>query len=188
MGLQTVSTQAIEWFAIIQAQKIDQRKLYLPGYLLWYDITLHKNPQNRKNALSDHFYLYENNGILCGKIARWTAILLLRTQGDNSAWFQAWAIRVFLFGSKQKSSFFVKKKSEFDKASWAQRFNFYHFRLLKNTENRYKVIKFESLWWSCHIEFWLFFNKKWWLLFKAKKKFPDGTSLRPGWIVPLRPI
>jgi hypothetical protein len=34
MGLQTVSTQAIEWFATIQAQEIDQRKLYLPRYLL----------------------------------------------------------------------------------------------------------------------------------------------------------
>ena len=30
-----------------------------------------------------------------------------------------------------------------------------------------------------------FFHKKWLLLFKAKIKFPDSTSLRPGWIVPL---
>ena len=30
-----------------------------------------------------------------------------------------------------------------------------------------------------------YFNKKRWLLFKAKNKFPDDTSLRPGWIVPL---
>ena len=28
-------------------------------------------------------------------------------------------------------------------------------------------------------------NKKCWLIFKAKMKFLDGTSLRPGWIVPL---
>ena len=36
-----------------------------------------------------------------------------------------------------------------------------------------------------------FFNKKWWLLFKTKKKFLDGASLRPGWIVrvvPLQPL
>ena len=31
-----------------------------------------------------------------------------------------------------------------------------------------------------------FFNKKWWLLFKAKKKFPNGRRLRPGWLVPLK--
>ena len=30
-----------------------------------------------------------------------------------------------------------------------------------------------------------FFNKKWLLLFNAKIKFPDGISLRPGWIGPL---
>ena len=30
-----------------------------------------------------------------------------------------------------------------------------------------------------------FLNKKWWLIFKAKKKFSKGTSLRPGRIVPL---
>ena len=30
-----------------------------------------------------------------------------------------------------------------------------------------------------------FLTKKWWLLFKAQNKFPDGTSLTPGWIVPL---
>ena len=28
-----------------------------------------------------------------------------------------------------------------------------------------------------------FLNKKWWLLFKAKNKFPDGRRPRPGWLV-----
>ena len=37
-------------------------------------------------------------------------------------------------------------------------------------------IKIELLCSSCLIKFWCFF-------FKPKKKFPDGTSLRPGWIV-----
>ena len=34
------------------------------------------------------------------------------------------------------------------------------------------------------LPYWIltFLNKKWWLLFKIKKKFPDGTSLRQGWI------
>ena len=36
-------------------------------------------------------------------------------QGDNPPWSQAFAIHEFLFGFKSKSSFFVKKKSEFNK-------------------------------------------------------------------------
>ena len=82
------------------------------------------------------------------------------------------------------SHHYLLKKSEFNKATWAQWFNFDNFTLLKNTEIRYKVIKFESLGSSCILNS-DFFNKKLWLLFKAKKKFPDDASLRPGWIVPL---
>ena len=33
--------------------------------------------------------------------------------------------------------------------------------------------------------FSLVLTKKWWLLFKANEKFPDGRSLRPGWLVSL---
>ena len=44
----------------------------------------------------------------------------------------------------------VKKKSEFNKDN---------LTLLKNTENIYKVIKFESLGSTCLIEFWLFLTK-----------------------------
>ena len=48
-----------------------------------------------------------------------------------------------------------------------------------------KIIKIELLSSSCFIKFRPIFNKKWWLLCKAKMKFQDSTTLRPGWIVPL---
>ena len=81
---------------------------------------------------------------------------------------------------------FCLKKSEFNKATSAQWFNFDNLLYILSIFQQCKIIKVESLYSSCLSKFWLFFlTKKWWLLFKAKKKFPDGTSLRPGWIVPL---
>ena len=50
-------------------------------------------------------------------------------------------------------------KSVFNKTTWAQWFTFDNFTLLKNNENRCKVIKFESLGLTCHIKFWLFLTK-----------------------------
>ena len=47
------------------------------------------------------------------------------------------------------------------------------------------IVKLSSLNHCAEVKFWLFFNKKWRLLFKAKKKFADGRSLGPGWLVPL---
>ena len=72
-------------------------------------------------------------------------------------------------------------------ASWAQWLKLDNFIIYSQYFQQCKIIKIESLCWSCFIELWLLFNKNWWLLFKAKKKFPDGTSLRLGWIVPLIP-
>ena len=59
--------------------------------------------------------------------------------------------------------------SELNKATWAQWFNFDNFTLLKNTEIRYKVIKFESLGSTCLINFWLFLTKNDDLYLKPKR-------------------
>ena len=65
-------------------------------------------------------------------------------------------------------------------------FNRSHYFLFKKSQNLIMQLELnDSILIILHCWKILRIDIKWWLLFKAKKKFPAGTSLRPGWIVPL---
>ena len=64
-----------------------------------------------------------------------------------------------LFLALNRSHHFLLKKSEFNKASWAQWFKLDNFISILSIFQQCKIIKIESLSSSCLIKFWLFLTK-----------------------------
>ena len=88
------------------------------------------------------------------------------------------------FLALNRSHHFLLKKSEFNTASWGQWFKLNNFGIHSQYFQQCKIIKIESLCWSCNIEFWLFLTKNDGFYLKPKRNYRMAQAWDQGELSP----